>query len=123
MRRQSRGPGRAPNPLPRAQALPAVRRPLRTRCSPPAREAGSEPRACALRRPTFFQRVVKHYRRRKCPFIAVGLLTPCSAKEIGRLADPLQVEASKSTRIVDVSESHLYAAMVKAGVWLTFVVC
>jgi diguanylate cyclase (GGDEF)-like protein len=33
------------------------------------------------------------------------------------------VEAIKSTGIVDVSESHLQKAMVKAGVWLTFAVC
>ena len=33
------------------------------------------------------------------------------------------VEGSKSTRIVDVSESQLQKGMVKAGVWLTFAVC
>jgi diguanylate cyclase (GGDEF)-like protein len=33
------------------------------------------------------------------------------------------VEGTKSTGIVDVSESHLQRGMVKAGVWLTFAVC
>jgi diguanylate cyclase (GGDEF)-like protein/putative nucleotidyltransferase with HDIG domain len=41
----------------------------------------------------------------------------------GRLADGKVVEGTKSTGIVDVSESHLQQAMVKAGVWLTFAVC
>jgi diguanylate cyclase (GGDEF)-like protein/putative nucleotidyltransferase with HDIG domain len=39
------------------------------------------------------------------------------------LADAFGVHRSKSTGIVDVSESHLLREMVKAGVWLTFGVC